>query len=79
MYFKDLKINKFFSFLDDLKIYKKVNEFQCSRLLKNYPVWEDQEIIEIEAYETENHDLIERTSFWNFITKECKDCANKII
>ena len=67
MYFKDLKIKDYFQFFDDLKIYKKINDFQCTRMFQSYPVFEDQIIERVENDLEENWYEIEKRSLWNFL------------
>lgn len=54
MIFKQLAIDSYFKFVSSpIRIYKKINEFQCTRFLKDYPVWEDALVIKVSENEVE--------------------------
>lgn len=66
MQFKDLSVEDLFKFArENSKIYKKINEFQCVRLLQEYPVFGDAEVVIATPNEEEDYEKIEKNSEFN--------------
>lgn len=54
MLFEQLEIDSYFKFTSSpIRIYKKINEFQCVRFLKEFPVWEDALVTKVSENEVE--------------------------
>lgn len=64
MKFKDVKINQRFRFVDDLKIYKKIEVGIAERGFDEHVIFQDANVELVSDDEEENYEEIERNSSW---------------
>ena len=71
MFFKDLEIGDRFSFIRDSKIYRKINEVQCERLLRTYNVeFEFVKVRQVSEEEIEDDLAVKKSSALELISNE---------
>lgn len=78
MKFKDLKVNQRFRFVfvDNYKIYTKINEDVARRNLADSFVWWDAEVELVSYSEEENHEEIDKRSVHSHLIRKYVNGAN---